>query len=415
MKRTLTIAVKKSLVFQLVIILAIFLNATCKKSTSNDTGEKPNEEDVATNKTATDPQKHDTLKLFDGGTGGYHSFRIPCIVNTKANTLIAFAEGRVNGNEDHGNINVVYRRSTDNGATWLPMGEVAGPGVGTWGNPTAVVDRSNGRIWLFMSWNDEFHSLGGIGGLLPINTWGHRKVYSSYSDDDGITWSAPVDRTATLLPASFKFDAVGPGIGIQTKDGTLIIPSTGRNIYSTDHGATWNYAMTQTGTITTSEGAIVQSKNGLLMRNDREAGNSSTMRRQVSRGTIENGFNMYFPDNTLIDPKCQGAIIRFTSVPDRILVLNSASLTSRGHMRLRVSYDDGNTWPVDRRVFDWFTPQESQSNGKGGYSSMIKTGDNMVGMLIETNESVANNATSNRSIEFHKVNLAWILNGVKEP
>jgi sialidase-1 len=295
------------------------------------------------------------------------------------------------------------------------MGEVAGPGVGTWGNPTAVVDKSNGRIWLFMSWNDEFHSLSGAGGLLPINAWGQRKVYSSYSDDDGVTWSAPVDRTTALVPSSFKWDAVGPGIGIQTKDGTLIIPSTGRNIYSTDHGATWNYAMTQTGTITTSEGAIVQSKNGLLMRNDREAGNSSTMRRQVSRGTIGNGFNMYFPDNTLIDPKNQGSILRFTLVPDRILVLNSASLTSRGHMRLRISYDDGNTWAIDRRVYDWFTPQQSQSNGKGGYSSMIKTGDNMVGMLIETNENTSSNATSNRSIEFHKVNLSWILNGNKEP
>jgi sialidase-1 len=415
MKTTLTIAKKRWLVFQLAIILAVFLNATCKKSANNEEGEKPSDEDVATNKTATDPQKHDTLLLFDGGTNGYHSFRIPCIVKTNANTLIAFAEGRVNGNEDHGNINVVYRRSVDNGATWLPMSEVAGPGVGTWGNPTAVVDKSNGRIWLFMSWNDEFHSIGGAGGLLPINAWGQRKVYSSYSDDDGITWSAPVDRTTALVPSSFKWDAVGPGIGIQTKEGTLIIPSTGRNIYSTDHGATWNYAMTQTGTITTSEGAIVQSKNGLLMRNDREAGNSSTMRRQVSRGTIENGFNMYFPDNTLIDPKNQGAILRFTMVPDRILVLNSASLTSRGHMRLRISYDDGNTWLIDRRVYDWFTPQESQSNGKGGYSSMIKTGDNMVGMMIEINENTSSNATSNRSIEFHKVNLSWILNGNNEP
>lgn len=406
---------KGFVVFHIIIaVFVLFLNATCKKTTGGNPPENAGEEDLTTNLTAGSPQVHDTVVIFDGGTGGYHSYRIPCIVKSNANTLIAFAEGRVNGNFDHGNVNVVFRRSKDNGATWSAMGEVAGPGVGTWGNPTAVVDKSNGRIWLFMSWNDEFHSLGGVGGLLPINQWGHRKVYSSYSDDDGLSWSAPVDMTANLLPSSFKFDAVGPGIGIQANNGTLIIPATGRNIYSTDHGATWNYAMTQTGTITTSEGAIIQSKNGLLMRNDREAGNSDTKRRQVARGTIENGFNMYFPDNTLIDPKCQGAILRFTLVPDRILVLNSASLTSRGHMTIRVSYDDGNTWPIGRRVYDWFTPQESQANGKGGYSSMIKTGDNMVGALIEINESVANNATSNRSIEFHKINLSWLLNGQKE-
>jgi sialidase-1 len=191
---------------------------------------------------------HSETLLFDAdgdslnGTT-YHSFRVPSLLRTTSNALLAFAEGRATSNQDWGNINLVYKRSTDNGRTWSALKEVVGIGRGTWGNPTGVVDQSTGKIWMFMSWNPENYSQFGGSGTTRISQWGDRRVYVSSSGDDGLHWTAPVDLTATLTPktrasgAVWAWDAVGPGVGLQTTTGRLVIPAIGRNIYSDDHGA----------------------------------------------------------------------------------------------------------------------------------------------------------------------------------
>ncbi|THU32066.1 exo-alpha-sialidase [Niastella caeni] len=394
-----------------LIALITFSSTACKKGVADQPAAPGDDNPPAITEVA---ETHTYTKIFDGGTNGYHSFRIPSIIRTNANTLIAFVEGRMSSNKDHGNINVEYKRSTDHGATWSSMMEVVGAGQGTWGNPTAVVDRTTGRIWVFMNWNSATKNLGGTDGYDPIDTWGDRRVYYSYSDNDGLSFSTPTDMTNTLLPPNYKWDAVGPGTGIQTSNGTLVIPATGRNIYSTDHGATWHYQMIPGGT---SEGAIVELNDGRLMRNDRASGSTweTAKRRWVSRGTIAGGFSAFAPDNTLLDPYCQGSIVRYTGSPDRIMVLNSASTETRCKMRVRISYDGGVTWPISRKIYDWLTDSEAFAQGKGGYSSMVKTADYTIGALIEVNENTGSSSTSNRSIEFHKFNLPWMLNGNAEP
>lgn len=396
-----------------LITLAAFvlLSATaCKKGTAGQPASANEERQPVTEAT----QTHTYVKIFDGGSDGYHSFRIPSIVRTNANTLLAFVEGRMSMNKDHGNINVEYKRSTDNGSTWSSMLEVVGAGQGTWGNPTAVVDRNTGRIWVFMNWNSATKNIGGTDGYDKIDTWGDRKVYYSYSDNDGLTFSTPTDMTSTLLPPNYTWDAIGPGVGIQTGNGTLVIPAQGRNIYSTDHGATWQYKLIPGGT---SEGAIVELNDGRLMRNDRPTSTvwANAKRRHVSRGTLTGSFSAFTPDNVLPDPACQGSIVRYTGSPDRIMVLNSASTETRCKMRVRISYDGGVTWPISRKIYDWLTDSEAFAQGKGGYSSMVKTADYTIGALIEINENTGNSANSHRSIEFHKFNLPWMTSGSAEP
>lgn len=398
-----------------LIALAVLICIACAKqevtSQTNEELAKPEVQALAAT------QVHDQIKLFDGGTDGYHSFRIPSLIRTTNGTLIAFAEGRMSNNKDYGNINVVYKRSTNNGATWSAMGEVVGIGPGTWGNPTAVVDQSNGRVWLFMSWNDGDHNQFGTDGFQKIDAWGDRKVYVSYSDNHGVSWSEPDDLTATLLPSNYKWDAMGPGVGIQKNKtgatGRLVIPAIGRNIYSDDHGQNWSYQLIPTGT---SEGTVLEKLNGSLIRNDRavSAQWELSKRRRISVGTITS-FPAWTSHDDLLDPACQASVLRYTDSPNRIMFLNSASTETRTKMRVRISYDEGVTWPISRRVFDNLTDQEAKDQGKGGYSSMAKTADNMVGALIEINENTGSSATSNRSIEFHKFNLPWILNGTAEP
>ena len=382
------------------------------------------------------PSQRATL-LFDGGGGEqlngitYHSFRIPSLVRTKANTLIAFVEGRHRSNQDHGNINLLYKRSTNNGDSWSSLREVVGSGEGTWGNPTAVADRVTGTIWLFMSWNPPGYSINGVDGTKKITEWEHRKVYLSKSTDDGLTWTTPQDMTAALKPrqlangATWAWDAVGPGTGIQTASGRLVIPAQHRNFYSDDHGATWHVQLIQTADGAyqqgTSEGAIVELADGRLLRNDRATSRvwETAKRRWVARGDIGTSYSTFAPDDTLLDPACQGSILRYNfDSPARIVFLNSASTVTRTKMNVRISYDDGRTWPVHRFLSDAPLPNWSGLGGgdwaEGGYSSMTKTADYHVGALVEVNESVSRSSTSHRSIVFRKFNLPWILNGRTE-
>src|SRR5690606_35698947 len=115
---------------------------------------------------------HSEKIIFNGGDDSvngikYHSSRIPSLIRTAKDTLIACVEGWASGNDDVGNINLLFRRSTDNGKTWQGIGEVKGEGQGVWGNATAVVDRSNNRIWLFMNHQPE--------GSGTVDSWDDRQ------------------------------------------------------------------------------------------------------------------------------------------------------------------------------------------------------------------------------------------------
>ncbi|MCP2323757.1 sialidase-1 [Hamadaea flava] len=385
---------------------------------------------------------HTEKLLFDGGGSEvlngitYHSFRIPSLIRTTQNTLLAFVEGRASANVDYGNINLVYKRSTDNGATWSSLREVVGAGQGTWGNPTAVVDRTTGTIFLFLSWNPEGVSENGATGTTKMNAWEHRKVYLSKSTDDGLTWTTPQDLTESLKPKTLNgktwvWDAMGPGAGVQltvgAHAGRLVIPALHRNIYSDDHGATWKYALITDpadGTVQdgTNEGTILELTDGRLYRNDRASDGlwNIAKRRWVTRGTIEGGFGAYAADSTLLDPRCEGSIIRYNlDDPTRIVFLNPPSTVTRTDMEFRISYDEGVTWPIWRKTSDAPLPAWSELGTanvqEGGYSSMAKTADYYVGALIEVNENADANSTSHRSIVFRKVNLPWLLNGQTEP
>jgi sialidase-1 len=139
----------------------------------------------------------------------------------------------------------------------------------------------------------------------------------------------------------------------------------------------------------------------------------------VSRGTIESGFSTFAPDSTLYDPRAQASILRYnTDSPTRIVFLNSASTETRTTMTVRISYDEGASWPIYRRLSDAPLPSWAElgsgSVAEGGYSSMAKTADYSVGALVEVNEDTDNSDASHRTIVFRKFNLPWMLNGATE-
>lgn len=373
-------------------------------------------------------ESHSERVIFDGGGGEelngitYHSFRIPSLISTNNDTLIAFVEGRAADNGDFGNINLLYKRSTNNGATWSGLAEVVGAGQGTWGNPTAVVDRSNNKIWLFMNYQPPESG--------TVNSWDDRQVWVSSSTNDGVSFTAPVNMSATLKPrtlangASWNWDAVGPGVGIQTtyrNPGRLVIPAQHRNIYSDDHGATWKVALLRTtagaAMEQTGEATVLELADGTLYRNDRASTPvwENGKRRWVARGTIESGFAPFTTASCLLDPKNEASVMRYNAdAPARLAFVNSASTETRTKMRIRMSEDEGRTWSYSRPFSDAPLPGESATYKEGGYSSIVKTTDFHVGALVEVNENTGSNATSHRSIAFRKVNLQWVQAGVRD-
>src|SRR5689334_5212611 len=107
-KSNLTRALLLLPVWALMLIGAV----SCKRSlTKNDPKTVEEKMDLATNATAAATATHTWSVLFNGGSEGYHSYRIPSIVRTNAGTLLAFAEGRMDSPKDYGNINLVYKRS----------------------------------------------------------------------------------------------------------------------------------------------------------------------------------------------------------------------------------------------------------------------------------------------------------------
>src|SRR6266542_3973240 len=90
--------------------------------------------------------------VYKTGTEGYSCFRIPAIVRSKKGTLLAFAEARKNSCADNGDINLVVKRSMDNGITWDTTITIWNDAKNTCGNPVPVIEEQSGNIILLMTW-----------------------------------------------------------------------------------------------------------------------------------------------------------------------------------------------------------------------------------------------------------------------
>ncbi len=336
--------------------------------------------------------------VFVGGEGGYHTYRIPALIVSVRGTLLAFCEGRRTGSGDAGDIDVVLRRSFDRGRTWLPLQTVADEGGDTIGNPTPVVERKTGTIFLLLTRNPGTATEARIiQGEAPP-----RSVWVTHSTDDGATWTAPTDITPQVSRAGWTWYATGPGNGIQLRGGRLVVPCDhntregGRYshvIYSDDRGATWHIGGVAADK--TNESAVAELKNGDLLLNMRSYHGRN--RRAVERSS--DGGLTWSPlqlDDALIEPVCEASLV--SAVPagrksdGRLLFSNPAAI-SRTRMTVRLSRDDGRTWSAARLM----------DAGPSAYSSLAVLRDGTVGLLYE-------NGSSNpyERITFAHFPLSWI-------
>jgi len=344
-------------------------------------------------------------ELFISGRDGYHTYRIPALVVSSGGTILAFCEGRKNSSSDSGDIDIVLRRSLDNGQGWEPMRVIADNGRDTVGNPAPVLDRSTGIIWLLLTENlaDGPEDMI-VAGKAP------RTVWVTWSSDDGLTWAEPKEITRDTKDPSWTWYATGPCHGIQLQNGRLVIPcdhvlGNSRNyaesahshvIYSDDHGASWKIGgVAHAGT---NESVVVQTVDGSLYLNCR---NYTGAKRRAHAWSYDNGetFPKFGWDDALVEPICQASMIRFTAENshgrNRVLFSNPASM-NRERMTIRLSYDECQTWNAGKVLYA----------GPSAYSDLCIAHDMSICCLYECGES-----RPYETITFAQFDLEWLADG----
>ena len=308
--------------------------------------------------------------LFVQRDGGYHAYRIPAMVVTTKGTVLAFCEARKTSARDDGDIDLVVRRSFDNGKTWQPMEmvyEEGGTEPTTIGNPCPIV-AANGTIHLLFCRNN-------------------RDAFSMKSTDDGKTFSKPVDITASLGSFTFPFTRIGTGPvhGIQAASGRLLVPlwlndKIGKEYrsglaYSDDGGTTWKAGgLVPPDVKGLNECSVVELTGGKLLMNMR---NRQAKCRAVATSD-DGGLTWSTPKlaEDLVDAECQGAVIRLPGADPVRLLLSNAAATKRVALTVRRSDDSGKAWSVVRVLHE----------GPSAYSDLAVAADGSILCLYEGGE-----------------------------
>jgi sialidase-1 len=346
-------------------------------------------------------------EVFVGGEGGYHTYRIPSAIVTPKGTLLAFAEGRRAGAGDAGDIDLVLRRSHDGGRTWTPLQVIGDNGPNTFGNPCPVVDTRTNTIWLLTT---ENRGTDREKDITAGTSEGSRTVWVMRSQDEGATWSARVEITASVKAPDWTWYATGPGIGIQTAGGRLIIPAnhaeakTGVHrshlFFSDDGGKSWTLGASSVEG--TNESQVVELADGRLMLNMRNHPPKPENFRMVAT-SADGGrtLSAASPDRALIEPPAQASLLRYSTARsqdrNRLLFANPAS-KARERMTVRLSYDEGQTWPIARVLHE----------GPAAYSSLVLLPDRTIGVLFERGEG-----SPYERITLGRFSLAWLTGGAE--
>ncbi|MWA03626.1 hypothetical protein F8568_025220 [Actinomadura sp. LD22] len=316
------------------------------------------------------------------GENGVQLHHVFGLAVTNADTVLAFTEARIDA-PDTGAHHLVYKRSTDGGATWSPTAYIEQSAGGqSWTNPAPVVDRSTNEIFFFYALNDG------------TNT--STRVFYRSSVDDGVTFGDRVEITSMFAgnPAGWTFHMPGPGHGLQLDGGRLILQVWHRKavslpvdqrtygvsvIYSDDHGAGWHLG----GTIPVdpaypvNESRLLQRDDGAIVMNGRYA--TSGTHSRISSVSTDGGASWSGPVLDKSVPAysaVDSGFARFTGGPssgdrNRVLFSRPDDPSARVNMTVSVSYDEGYSYPYSRVVY----------TGPSYYSDLARLSDGTILLL----------------------------------
>ena len=329
-------------------------------------------------------------EVFRQGQDGCHTYRIPALAMATDSTLIALAEGRRDSTADPGggHIDLFYKLSHDGGRSWSPRRSFDQSHEG-WGasNLTVVVQRKTGRI--FVVFNRWMPGRGGrttdrVGRLASRPGTMDNQLWLRFSDDHGNTWSPAADITRQGRDVERWGMAVpGPGTGIETRTGRLIIPMDSPGafedlektaafaLYSDDGGQSWQRGRHLNAF--TTENQLVELDDGRLLIDARQKDAIET--RWVALSDDQGAsWGEPVPGQTVT--QICSAILRYpaaTPSSASALIWSGPKGPGRLDLVLRVSADQGCSFPAERLI----------GPGRAAYSSLALLDDGAVGVLWE--------------------------------
>ncbi len=353
---------------------------------------------------AAEPEKTD---LFHADKGGYKLYRIPGVVVTKSGTVLAYCEARKSDRGDWGTIDILLRRSADGGKTWdepAKIADVPGPKEK---NPVALAQKLANKD--DVTYNNPVMIGDKSGAVHLLFCLEYMRCFYARSDDDGKTWTAPTEITASAFdPIKKEYDwkvlATGPGHGIQLKSGRLLVPvwlSTGTGghahrpsvvttIFSDDAGKTWKrgeIAIPNTADwVNPNESCVAELADGTVMLNARS---ESKNNRRLVTSSADGAARWSKPvfDDALAEPICMGSLLAVPGAKPLLLFSNPDNLEKAGaktppapgvsrdrkNVTVRLSDDGGKTWAAKRSV----------ETGASAYSDLAIATDGTVLLLYE--------------------------------
>lgn len=355
--------------------------------------------------------------LFNMGDYDSQYWRIPALVTAADNSLVAVVDKRGSSLGDLPNtISIMSRRSTDNGKNWSEPVVVAQGGNGkTYGDPAVVLDKKTGNL-ICMFVGDQ-----GLWNATPYNRQG---IYVSKSTDNGVSWSEPVAITDQVYANHSGWYAgfAGSGHGLCLKDGRLMFvlairatsatgdPLHNYAIYSDDGGDNWTLS-TNAATTVGDEAKVVELEDGDILMSIRNPSKGNRIFcKSTDRG--QTWGKAYF-ETELKDPACNGDIIRYSYSTDegsegksRLLHSLPESTTTRENVTVYLSEDDGETWPIKKRLVD----------GYSAYSSLTVLPDGTIGALVEEGKWDSNlPGEDGFQLVFYRFTMDWLTSDVTEP
>jgi sialidase-1 len=350
-----------------------------------------------------DPELETTVVYEGNGAQGFHTIRIPALVRTRENVLLAFAEARRDGARDDGHIELALRRSRDGGQSWEPLEIlVAEEGDVTMGNPCPFVLRESGEVVLLFTRNNQ-------------------RAFCMRSADGGEFFSEPEEITETCRAFEYPWVriATGPVHGLELSGGRLVAPSwlsdsahraperhfRSCTLLSDDGGRTWRTgAVIGSDEVDFNECTAYGKRDGTVVLNMR-SGIDPEARYTAESADGGESFSAFRREPALAAPPCQGSTLVLPETDGKTRLLFSDILPrdpndegvefkkSRTRLTVRLSYDEGETWPVSREV----------TSGPSGYADMTLLADGTVGMLCESGEE-----RYNQRLVFCRFAPAWV-------
>ena len=317
-------------------------------------------------------QNLEFVDLFDNSMNSeVFCYRIPSLVTTTNGTLIAAIDERNNSCGDlkwNRDINIVIRKSFDDGKTWTKIEKIVDYPLGrSASDPSMIVDKKTNEIFLFFNYMD-LDNAKDIYRLMVIK-----------SSDNGENWSEPVEITNNIIKKGWEKDFmfITSGRGIQTKDGTLlhclVNLNKGTHVFgSKDHGKSW--FLIDTPLSPGDESKIVELSNGNWLVNSRVNSNDS----RYSHISKDNGQTWAtYKNKDLLDPGCNASLVKYDEL---LLFTNAFDSKYRKNLSLSISVDQGRTWAKNQTIY----------TGESAYSSMTKLKNGDIGVFFEKDNYTKN-------------------------